>query len=205
MTERRKQQSERLLQAAYDLVAEVGVGGLRTRDIAERAGVNLATVHYCFAGKEALLRALYEFILARFRAESERLLEGKDTPAEKLRGRGEVYGHLLREMPKPLQVWRGFIGEAWINEDVRAIVRDHLANQRARLACLIAEARESGDMPHAMVTDNTLAASLMMALYEGLLFQWVVDPTAFDIDDFREAVERLIGLKETRDGKTISL
>jgi AcrR family transcriptional regulator len=201
MTEKRKLQSERLLQAAYELVAEVGVGGLRTRDIAERAGVNLATVHYCFASKEALLRALYDFILIRFRSESERLLEGKTTPAEKLRGRGEVYGHLLREMPKPLQVWKGFIGEAWINEEVRGIVRDHLTNQRARLATLIDEARAAGDLPDLTIKDNMLAASLMMALYEGLLFQWVVDPEAFPTEDYTRAVEQLMGLKETIPGK----
>lgn len=201
MTEKRKLQSEKLLQAAYELVAQVGLSGLRTRDIAERAGVNLATVHYCFASKNALLRALYEFILSQFRAESERLLEGKKTPGEKLRGRGEVYTHLLREMPKPLQVWKGFIGEAWINEDVRAIVRDHLANQRARLASLIEEARQANELPAFAVQDDTLAASLMMALYEGLLFQWVVDPDAFQIDDYIRAVDQLMGLKETSNGK----
>ncbi|HEX5322471.1 MAG TPA: TetR/AcrR family transcriptional regulator, partial [Capsulimonadaceae bacterium] len=104
MTEKRKLQSERLLEAAYELVAEVGVGGLRTRDIAERAGVNLATVHYCFESKEALLSALYEFIIARFRAESEAFRPGK-SPMEQLAAQSVIRAHFLRESPKPIQVW----------------------------------------------------------------------------------------------------
>lgn len=201
MTEKRKQQSERLLQAAYDLVAEVGVSGLRTRDIAERAGVNLATVHYCFASKEALLRALYEFILAQFRAQSEPLLESKKTAAEKLRARGDVRALLLREMPKPIQVWKGFIGEAWTNDAVREIVREHQETHRERLAGLIAQAREEGDMTALPTEDASLAASLMMALYDGLLFQWVIDPGAFAIEDYTRAVEELMGLRNDADGK----
>lgn len=199
MTEKRKLQRDKLVQAAYDLVAEVGVGGLRTRDIAERAGVNLATVHYCFASKEALLRALYEFILDQFRAESERVLESRKTAREKLAARGEVYAYLLREMPKPVQVWKGFIGEAWTNDEVRAIVRDHLETQRGRLAALIHEASAESGVP-APTGDSRLVASLLMALYDGLLFQWVIDPEAFEIEDYTSAIDTFIGLKEMGDG-----
>ncbi len=35
-----------LVLAAYDLIAEKGFEDLRTRDVAARAGVNIATLHY---------------------------------------------------------------------------------------------------------------------------------------------------------------
>jgi len=41
--------------AARSLIVEKGVEGLRTRDIAERVGINVATLHYHVPTKEALL------------------------------------------------------------------------------------------------------------------------------------------------------
>jgi AcrR family transcriptional regulator len=47
---------ERILVAALQVFAERGFEGARTRDIAERAGVNLGLLAYYFAGKEQLWR-----------------------------------------------------------------------------------------------------------------------------------------------------
>ncbi len=55
-----------LVQAAYHLIAEGGFERLRTRDIAARAGVNIATLHYYFARKEDLIRSVVEFLLRQF-------------------------------------------------------------------------------------------------------------------------------------------
>jgi AcrR family transcriptional regulator len=44
-----------LLNAAIAVIAERGVEGLRTREIAARAGANISTLHYYFRTKEALL------------------------------------------------------------------------------------------------------------------------------------------------------
>jgi AcrR family transcriptional regulator len=44
-----------LVLATYQLIAEKGLAELRTRDVAARVGVNVATLHYYFARKELLL------------------------------------------------------------------------------------------------------------------------------------------------------
>ncbi len=59
-----------LLEAAYALTAEKGLAGLRTRDVAARAKVNISTLHYYFGTKEALLAALVEFTCGKFQASS---------------------------------------------------------------------------------------------------------------------------------------
>lgn len=51
-------QRQALVQAAFDLIAEGGFERLRTRDVAARAGVNIATLHYYFATKEDLIRGV---------------------------------------------------------------------------------------------------------------------------------------------------
>jgi TetR/AcrR family transcriptional regulator, regulator of cefoperazone and chloramphenicol sensitivity len=55
-----------LLRAAFDTIAEIGFEGLRTRIVAERAGVNIATLHYYFPAKQDLVEGLAEFIGAQF-------------------------------------------------------------------------------------------------------------------------------------------
>lgn len=55
-----------LLQAAFDVIAERGFEGFKTRAVAERAGVNIATLHYYFPSKNDLIRALAMFLGQKF-------------------------------------------------------------------------------------------------------------------------------------------
>ena len=55
-----------LLEAAYDIIATAGFEGLRTRGVAERVGVNIATLHYYFPSKQQLIEGLSMLIGAKF-------------------------------------------------------------------------------------------------------------------------------------------
>jgi TetR/AcrR family transcriptional regulator, regulator of cefoperazone and chloramphenicol sensitivity len=55
-----------LVRAAFACLAADGFEGLRTRNIADRAGVNIATLHYYFPTKEALIGGVAAFIASRF-------------------------------------------------------------------------------------------------------------------------------------------
>jgi AcrR family transcriptional regulator len=59
-TARGEGQRQALVQAAYQLIAQGGFEHLRTRDVAARAGVNVATLHYYFASKEDLIRGVVD-------------------------------------------------------------------------------------------------------------------------------------------------
>jgi AcrR family transcriptional regulator len=49
-----------IARAARALIVEKGVEGLRTRDIADRVGINIATLHYHVPSKEALIELVAE-------------------------------------------------------------------------------------------------------------------------------------------------
>jgi AcrR family transcriptional regulator len=57
--ERRRQ----IVHAAYRTLAEKGFEGLRMREIAKRAGIDHSTLHYYFAGKEALIDGIVDHIV----------------------------------------------------------------------------------------------------------------------------------------------
>jgi len=56
-----------LVEAAYHVIATRGFEGLRTRAVAARARVNIATLHYYFPNKEALVQAVTEYLTEQFR------------------------------------------------------------------------------------------------------------------------------------------
>lgn len=52
-----------VIRAAYQTLAAKGFEGLRMREIAKRAGMDHATLHYYFQGKEALIHGVLEYIV----------------------------------------------------------------------------------------------------------------------------------------------
>ena len=87
---------EALLQAAYRRLATAGFEGLRTRDVAADAGVNIATLHYHFPTKEALIRAVVGYAMSRFVA----TLSGDGPPDQLLRAHIRGLRQLLRDEPE---------------------------------------------------------------------------------------------------------
>jgi AcrR family transcriptional regulator len=55
-----------LVRAAFACLAADGFEGLRTRSVADRAGVNIATLHYYFPTKEALIGGVADFLASQF-------------------------------------------------------------------------------------------------------------------------------------------
>src|SRR5947208_10483351 len=55
-----------LVAAAYRRIASDGFEGLRTREVAADVGVNIATLHYYFPTKEALIRGVIGYAVSRF-------------------------------------------------------------------------------------------------------------------------------------------
>ncbi|MGH7961909.1 MAG: TetR/AcrR family transcriptional regulator [Candidatus Binatia bacterium] len=56
---------EKILNVAEELFAERGFQGTRTRDIAERAGINISTLHFHWKCKEELYAAVYQRLLTQ--------------------------------------------------------------------------------------------------------------------------------------------
>ncbi|WP_051201708.1 TetR/AcrR family transcriptional regulator [Paracoccus aminophilus] len=99
--------------AARAIIAEKGLEGLRTRDIAARVGINIATLHYHVPSKEALIALVAESIRDIFRAQYHRRPRQCKTAREMLRMEFEDFAEILTETPSLLLV----IGE--LNERAR--------------------------------------------------------------------------------------
>jgi AcrR family transcriptional regulator len=52
-----------LVAAAYEVLRAQGIERLRTREVAAQAGITVATLHYYFPTKDALVRAVIEYAI----------------------------------------------------------------------------------------------------------------------------------------------
>src|SRR3954468_13101812 len=90
-----------LVAAAYAIIAERGFEGLRVREVAARAGVNIATLHYYFASKDALVSGVVEHILGQFLTITAPVAaEGAALPPQQLRGMFADLRYQLQEVPE---------------------------------------------------------------------------------------------------------
>ena len=92
----REERRDALVLAAYNQIAERGFEGLRTREVAAEAGVNIATLHYYFPTKEALIRGVVEHAMRRFRS----TLAPHGTPEGQLRNHLRAVRRLLQDEPQ---------------------------------------------------------------------------------------------------------
>jgi AcrR family transcriptional regulator len=75
---------QELVQAAFHVIAEQGFEGLRTREVAARAGVNIATLHYHFPSKEDLIRGVVDQMQREFERQAQELAARGLTARERL-------------------------------------------------------------------------------------------------------------------------
>jgi AcrR family transcriptional regulator len=188
LSSRRLEQRERLLAAAYEMVAEVGIEGLRTREISKKAGLNLAIFHYCFGSKDDLLRALYQHIISRFRTETDHFITIGQPPKQRLESLMRLRVYLTQHMGRDLKVWRSFQGLAETNEAVRELLRDHFAGQRERITEVLRDGVEKGDFILPQGTDPSIAAAMIVSLQHGMVSQLGVDLDAFDAELYASSV-----------------
>ncbi len=161
------------MRATVELMAEIGIDRVRTRSIAERAGVNPALVHYHFASVSALVMEAAQDALLRTLGPSLEALH---------------QGHTIGESVRAILDWLTRYGQhnsgsTILAEAMAKATRDpsfrrwaRQASQRFRAVVLerLQSARDAGQVDPGL--DLTATAVLLAAALDGLLFHHLVDP-----------------------------
>ena len=111
---RTKASRQAILEAARTTLARDGFEGITTRRIAEAAGVNIATLHYHFGTKEALLAETVRFALAAVADRTFGAMQGATTLAEALESGFHAFWSMVRDQPGTIRLEltvRGFRDE----------------------------------------------------------------------------------------------
>ena len=100
----REENERALLEAAEETFAEQGFAGATTAEIARRAGLPKANLHYYFPTKQALYRAVIERVLTAWLAAASSFDSSED-PATALSAYIGAKMDLAREMPLATRIW----------------------------------------------------------------------------------------------------
>ena len=141
---KRERTREQILEAARTALVEVGFEHITTRCIAEVAGVNIATLHYYFGTKEALLAEAVQYTLSRSTERIRAAIDTAPTTATALDRAFQTIWEMVRERPGVLRfdlVVRGMrdaqahgqvttIYDA-LHDLMRELLERHIANGQA--------------------------------------------------------------------------
>ena len=182
------ERQEELVAAAYQLVAERGFEGLRTRDVAGAVGLNVATLHYYFPTKEALIRGVVGHAMGRFRS----TLSPAGSPGAQLRAHFAGLRRLARGEPELFAVMGELALRARRDRATAAIVRETDDIWRKTLAALLRRAQGERAVPAAIQADD--AAALVVAALKGIFILPAEARDTRTVDRTLDQLERWLGL-----------
>ena len=181
-TQRGKAQCRALVEAAFELIAAEGFEGLRTRDVAARAGVNVATLHYYFATKEDLIRAVVERLWEEFVAFGAPTIPARplSSPLENLRQELVDLERHVRERPATFIVLFEIVLRSLRNPAISAMTRELNTRWENYIETLLIE----GVRQRAFRADLDTAATAadIVALLNGTLSASISYEEPFPVD-----------------------
>jgi AcrR family transcriptional regulator len=178
-----------LLEAAYRLIGERGLEGLRTRDIAARAGVNISTLHYYFGTKETLLVAVVGHARNKFASQPA----PRRSRSERGQGAPSLSDHLESS-------WRTFKSTPHLSTVLQELVLRGQRDGATRAAFRALYDGWNGIVEEVLrrgIKEGTLRADLepragariVTSFIIGAMVQLGVDPKAFDFLELSRKLE----------------
>ncbi len=175
--------------AAYRRLAEAGFEGLRTRDVAAEVGVNIATLHYYFPTKEALIRGVVSHAMDRFRT----TFAPGSKPGEQLAAQFQGVRRLAKEEPELFDVLGELALRSGRDPAIAAILNETFAAWRMTLRTLVQHAQDERFIDKRL--DPDAVASLVMATLNGLFMVPVANTASDHVDKTLCQLESFLGLR----------
>lgn len=160
---------EELVLAAYREIAERGFEGLRTREVAGQVGVNIATLHYYFPTKEALIRAVLDHVMRRFRT----TLAPHGSPSEQLRNHLRAARTMLIEEPELGAVMAELALRSVRDESIGAIMNEVYDQWHVTVRGLLRRGVKKGGLRPEI--DSDAVAALIVATLTSMTLPVMVD------------------------------
>lgn len=164
--------------AARALIVEKGVEGLRTRDIAERVGINVATLHYHVPTKEALIALVAESLQRDF------MQHNIDRPRAHLSARERMelefvdFRETALERPEIMLVFSELIERARRDEVIAAAILPMKRTWRGMLVDMLTKGVSDGDYRSDL--DPDAFATILMSTFIGFCRSATKTPEAFE-------------------------
>lgn len=154
-----------IARAARALIVEKGVEGLRTRDIADRVGINIATLHYHVPTKEALIELVADSLRHDFVQQSIDRPRSHLTARERLDLEFDDFREMALDQPGTMQVFSELIERARRDERIADAILPMKRHWKQMLQAMLTEGVADGD--YRADLDTEAFALIIMASFIG--------------------------------------
>ncbi len=197
-SEEQQQTRARIIAAASKVLAEKGYDATTLREISREAQAAPGLVHYYFGGKDQLLVEALQAAGQQFHQRMEHLIE--QVPADQ--SLEAFLTHLYERVGQESEVYRlryESFALGLHNPVIAPGVRERLAQRREEIGSVMAKVLENMERTAGtagLSVDPTILAALLLALFDGLALQKIMDPD-FDLEAayhlLAQALHRLLG------------
>lgn len=188
MARRTKQEAmetrERLLDAAELLFQGQGVSGTSLHQIAQQAGLTRGAVYWHFKDKAAVFNAMMERVtLPMEQLDGATGGSGRRADALSMIRRKVLYClHLVATDERTLRVFQIATQRVEYVGELQAVQERHLAVRNAWLEVIESSLRDAVRQEHLRLRTSVAIGALgLHAMLDGLMQNWMLDPTAFDL------------------------
>ena len=164
--------------AARALIVEKGVEGLRTRDIADRVGINVATLHYHVPSKEALIELVAESLRDAFIQQTIDRPRAHLSAGERMDLEFVDFREIAFERPEIMLVFSELMERGRRDERIAASILPMKHRWRQILADLLTEGVSDGI--YRSDIDPEAFATIMLASFIGFCRNPNKDAARFD-------------------------
>jgi AcrR family transcriptional regulator len=170
---------EKLLRAAVACLRDKGYANTTARDLVAASGTNLASIGYHFGGKEALMnQAVVETTRTWMSAiEAEVWKDATEDPAEHLSRMFAATLDRFEELEPYLRSFVEAFPPALRSDDLRESMAGAYEDVRTAGEAVLQRIFETADPPIALEHRRALS-SMLLALCDGLILQWLLDREA---------------------------
>ena len=166
-------------------------------DIVKASGLSKGALYWYFDSKDAIIVALLERLFGGSVGAFDEVLHHDGPVPDRLRRLAEAAIADVERTRAVIPITYEFYAIAMRSKAVRGYLQRYYAEYRAGLATLLREGIDRGELRE---VDPEVTAVSIVALMEGLVLMWVMDPSTGDpADTLRPAFEQLVeGLEAPR-------
>lgn len=184
----KQEKRARILQAAVRVFAEKGISGTKILDIAEAADIGKGTVYEYFHSKEEIITASFHFFMGQVEKSVGQRLLHLDDPLDRLLTYFSAWGEIIEsDLMSYIEVLIDFWAAALRRKETADILNlsEMYQEFRVSLESLLEECMAQDKI---RPVNSRITASILLGAMDGLLLQWILDRSVFDI---KEAIDLL--------------
>ena len=193
VTERGRAQRAALIEASIQAIAAAGFENFTTRKVAARTHMNIATLHYYFATKEELIRAVINRVLGEL---SDPLLpHANEDPLTGLGNQFATTFDRIRRRPEIFRVLIELHARSSHDQFSRSLLEDVTSNWREYILSYLRRGTQQGQFRHDI--DLDVYSLGIMATIKGIVMECLRDPSkTTEAESFASEIIRLITIPE---------